>query len=497
MMNPYYLRIEGVNFDSFVLDTDRIKIVRGGSLMLLNSVDWLEQNIKRQHITLDKISSGASFGLFRFEANSDGEASQVAAQARETFNYDKRYKHATLTIAVQPVGEPEAYQHTRSRLEAISRWQQMQSPSVAMPDPNEDEVKGVCEFDRVRPATGFPVALIRDNGDEEEALISTACHARWVEDGKENRPWVTDKDGFYKKHTGIDGLKFTTDLHALAQGTDYGNLHNKMAVIYLDGNHFGKKALAYCTSEKKQEDFDKTLREEFQDGTLTTLLTEIKGNSDWKNGGNIRLETLLWGGDEIIWVVPAWKGWWMLGRFFEISREWNYHKISDEPLTHGAGLVFCHHNAPIQPILSLARNLGDLAKGDRSANRVAYQVLESFDHAGADLEEMRAKRWPLGDAATMILDGDAMLAANEAAWAIKQTDLAKRQLYRLAALAQSGDLKSAEEKSGKLREVAGIEESDLGKLENCFNPGLSTWLHLLELWDYLGLKEKQKEEGQP
>ena len=488
-MNDYYLRIEGVNFDSFVLDTNRIKIVRGGSLMLLNSVDWLKGKMKPKGVNLHTISAGASFGLFRFQAESDNGAGQIAAQVRDTFNNDKRYKHASITIAVQPAGKPEAYQQTRSRLEAISRWQQMQSPSVAIPDPNEDDVKGVCEFDRVRPATGFPVAIIRENGDKEEALISSACHARWVEDGKENRPWeIIDKAGFYEKRTELADLKFTTNLRDLAWGEDYSNLHRKMAVIYLDGNHFGKKALAYCTSEKNQDNFDKTLRKEFQDGALTTLLTEIKDDSDWKNSGNIRLETLLWGGDEIIWVVPAWKGWWMLGRFFEISKDWDYHKISEESLTHGAGLVFCHHNAPIQPILELVRDLGDLAKGDRSANKVAYQVLESFDHAGTDLEAMRNERWPLDDNDTMILDGNAMLAADRAVREIKKSGLPKRQLYRIAKLAQAEDLRFAEEKGAKLVQDAGTQK-ELATLESCFNPGLPAWLHLLELWDYLGLKE--------
>ena len=487
-MSKYYLRIEGVNFDSFVLDTNHIKIIRGGSLMLLNSVDWLAEKFP----DLKKITAGASWGLFSFHADNDYQAGQLLRDARAAFNTDKHYKHATMTLAVQPAGGDSDYSQTRSQLEALSRWEQMQSPTVAIPTrPEPSNNHGACQLDKLRPAT--KTASLRRDGGSKKAPISASCRVRWEVDGKERKPKNEHGSGqkqfksFYEKRTDIQGLSFTEDLNELSDDKRRNNLHGKMAVVYLDGNHFGKLARDSCFNEAKQREFDQKLREKYQNGALKTLLTEIKDDPAWKNGNKIRLETLLWGGDEIIWVAPAWKGWWLLARFFQITNEPPW-EIDDKPLTHGAGLVFCHHNAPIQPILGLARELGDLAKAnDRKNNRAAYQVLESFDHTGADLSAVREQRWPLKDASTMILDGNAMISVENVMQEIKASELPKRQLYRIATIAQS-DPYEAEDLAKKLQQEADITPK-IDELERCFGAGLATWLHLLELWDYVGLEE--------
>ena len=468
----WYLRIEGVNFDHFVLDTNELKIVRGGSLILLNSVDFLADKMPK----LDKITAGASWGLFGFEAENPYRGKQILDQARRLLDQNPRYRHATFTLTVLPAG-PD-YQKTRSRLETLSRWQQMQSPSLAVPSlPTDTRSTGVCEVDKVRPATR-EIRRRRDDAGDTRPRVSASVKARWDAQGSEKRI-------FYRQRTGLH-LDFTDNLHDLAVpagGQDFGNLNHKMAVIYLDGNHFGKLAREYCRDENKQREFDQILRVNFQNGALKTLLDEINRDQAWKNGDNIRLETLLWGGDEIIWVAPAWKGWWLLGRFFEITQAWT---LQDRQLTHGAGLVFCHSKAPIRPIIELVKSLGDLAKLERSSNRVAYQILESFDHTGADLEKVRKRRWPLDDPTAMILKGDAMLDADRAVEKIKANDLPKRRLYRLARLAFS-DREKANEIAHELQPLAG--EDHITTLKRCFGDGLACWLHLLELWDYLGLKK--------
>ncbi|MBA1330074.1 hypothetical protein QQ73_02420, partial [Candidatus Endoriftia persephone str. Guaymas] len=436
---------------------------------------------------------------------------EVLAATRRAFDQDDRYRHATFALAVQAAGDEQAYPQVRARLEALCRWQQMQSPSLAVPDANAGKVTGVCEFDTLRPALEDKTATLK-RPKSETVHISAACRVRWVEDGEQSRPREIDKEGFYQRRTELEGLQFTQDLHEMAMpdkdaGQNFGNLNNKMALVYLDGNHFGKLAREFCKTESKQEEFDLKLRKKYQDGALKTLLSEIKDDPAWKNGGRIRLETLLWGGDEIIWVAPAWKGWWLLGRFFDITlggdgdesqkgRPWAI-KIDgkERPLTHGAGLVFCHHDAPLRPLIRLVKELGDLAKkaSDHSANCLAYQVLESFDHAGSDLKAMRERRWPLrDDPGGMILDGEAMLKADRAVRRIKQTDLPKRQLYRLVKEV-SNDRQKAEELAEELREQTGIEDNWKGwkAVEDCFGKGLrlTAWLHLLELWDYLGLND--------
>ena len=45
----------------------------------------------------------------------------------------------------------------------------------------------------------------------------------------------------------------------------------------------------------------------------------------------LRFETLLFGGDDAMFVVPAWLGWWLALRFFEIASDWAVGETSEPP----------------------------------------------------------------------------------------------------------------------------------------------------------------------
>jgi hypothetical protein len=175
-------------------------------------------------------------------------------------------------------------------------------------------------------------------------------------------------------------------------------------------------------------------------------------------------------------VVPAWKGWWTLGRFYEIARKWEFPK--GKPLTLASGLVFCHHKAPIHRITRLAKTLGDLSKYDRGRNLVAYQILESFDHAGVDINEFRAKRCPAGiKPLNLIIDGNAMLSAMAPVSELKAV-LPKRQLQHLVCDLYEGTLPA-----NNLWD--GLDDSVQDRIRSCFGESNAVWLHLLDLWDYI------------
>ncbi|MBK6744819.1 MAG: hypothetical protein IPG66_18440 [Hydrogenophilales bacterium] len=189
-------------------------------------------------------------------------------------------------------------------------------------------------------------------------------------------------------------------------------------------------------------------------------------------GEAIRLEILLWGGDEMMFVVPAWKGWWLLDFFFSKSEDWEapVGEQSDR-LHHAAGLVFCHHNAPIARVKHLAKNLAELVKttlGDDKPNRsgCAYLALESFDSVGLDLERY-LDRTLLGKSG---LNGSGWMLTPEAVkdWlnAFEQglgDRLAKRQVHRAAkALTTSGE--HTEKLSGLLEEASSEDEALLDSL---------------------------------
>lgn len=92
---------------------------------------------------------------------------------------------------------------------------------------------------------------------------------------------------------------------------------------------------------------------------------------------------MVYGGDEVTFITPAWLGWKALRAFYREAEDWAPVKLVEvEHLTYSAAVVFCHHNAPIHAIKELACELADQAKEralkefKRKNNFAACQVLE-------------------------------------------------------------------------------------------------------------------------
>lgn len=194
-----------------------------------------------------------------------------------------------------------------------------------------------------------------------------------------------------------------------------------------------------------------------------------------------RLETLLWGGDEVIWVVPAWHGWKTLTLFYQQSKHWEFvgHK-----LTHAAGIIFCHHNAPIHRIITLAKDLAELAKEkSRKENQFAYLVLESFDHVGRNLRTFLKERY--GDLEEVVLSGsgDNMVRVEEAYTRIKRDEfLPRRKLHQIVQSLQKDRIKAETVEADIMKDSS----DELKTLRSYFGTNLADWCHIAELWDYIG-----------
>ncbi|MCI5126417.1 MAG: hypothetical protein D3925_18550, partial [Candidatus Electrothrix sp. AR5] len=505
----YYLRVEGVNLSNFVMDTNDLSTVRGGSLMLLRAMDQVEEVIqkaliksfapvstgnveeilaqlqteltdtleqlqtehrqlkkgklkKREKKTQEKqidrkekaarkyekasrkalteftITKGASWGLFQLEIT-EQEALDIKKDVGVALNRGG-YEHATFVVDLLE-DKGGGYQLNRDKVQALNRWQQMQAPSVAVPgfDP---QCSGVCDFDKIRP--GREQNWLKKEGKD---YISRSVDRR-REFGRENR------QKFYEAETGIKGLEFTNEFSQISSKPPEGvnqSLNGKIAFVYIDGNGFGNLQKASGNAQKQRE-FDTGTRNGRKE-VLEESLVRIKDDPDWlwydKNErvDRIRLETLLWGGDEIIWVVPAWQGWWLLKTFYELAEEY-LNANRSKPLKHAAGLVFCHHNAPIKPIEALAKDLADgFAKKDRDKNLIAYQVLESFDHAGTDLAGFRKKQLGnIGDPRDLLIEAKDMVNIQKAVQQLKQEEVAlpHRKMYQIFASYRNHDPEKGE-----------------------------------------------------
>lgn len=456
--------------------------------------------------------------------------------------------------ALPPGGDeakaPPQFLIDRERVIAANRWRQLRSPSVVAPSlPSEpaDEREAserVCDFDLVRPA--------------RPKMMKIKGRDRWVSDSVcERRGHGVDrKFNWYRDLLGpLDAGRswpfagFATDMDDLADpGGDNPNLKGKIAVFYADGNGFGriqddlirgKDDQIYGSPEDRQRDWDESLqgyRRRLLERVLDTVAGHEAGLQDLdkmsdkrkeeeqdrrtrlnKAGDprpNLRLETLYAAGDEGMWIVPASLGWTLAATFFAetLGRDietggrglrpgWTIGGHADDDdrvdgplLHHAAGLVFCHHDAPITRIQALVRDLAEVAKAhDRSRSLLCYQVLESFDHIGRDLDAFRHERCPAGIApADMILPGDRMGPVLGRIAALKsKSRLPRRQLKRLALTLHAngvGEEVSAVEKTladEHKREHHRDLNADLEPLRDCFGDGPALWLHLDDLWDFL------------
>lgn len=463
-MVDYYLRLEGVNQANFVYDTQNLNAMRGGGLLLLDAVDLAKGACNTKGITLRDISLGASSGLFGFSADSDTKAAEVGTSIRDCFHKDSKLHHATLVVDVIPAEND--FIVCREKLLAANRWQQMQSPALAVPGKADTTC---CGLDLVRPAP-------KEKRGPGGVPVSESVWQRH-EYGRDR------KQTFYKKATDLTSLpEFTREFEELAGGAgSFGNLNNKLALFYADGNGFGALQTQKCRSEKDQIAFDTTIRSKRRE-MLKALIEPLAKEPDWMNHGHLRFETLLWGGDEIIWVVPAWKGWEVAKRFFELTAHWTF---AGEKLTHAAGLVFCHCKAPIHRVKRLAFCLAEEAKTHtRTKNLLAVQVLESFDHLGMDPTGYRAGQCPPGTAPHELLLSGETLAQTIGKMRQLRENLPRRQLYTIVRALRAAE-PSDELITRAMKELGTEGTAAFNVLETSFGKGPVFWHQLVELWDYI------------
>lgn len=443
------LRVEAVNLAYSIEDTEQLSTRRGGGLLLLEAVRSIASEYKH---CLEPISTGASAGLFRVKIEEVGCcAADCAKKVGDYLAKDPLYKHATFMV----VTADGKFEVAKEKLLASIHWDQMQSLSFATPGLNAATGDyPVCTFDEVRPAH-TQVEVKR--GDPERVIFPDVSNSvqmrhdygRIKKQARKNRRDIKGYEkyehikGFYEEELGsefpfiipwkgmstylkclyepdLEGklpcppelvyLIYTQHFEDLAKplppGIEPKELNGKMAVFYADGNKFGRIDRG-CKSHEKLKEWDDYIKDQRRK-LLAEIVARAYQYDHWKTSqaGKVRLEILLWGGDELIFVVPGWCGMEFAQLFFEATQYMEYVLPPDEdnkpddkpmPLTHACGMVFCHHQAPISGITRLAKKLAEKVK--RSAkqtqvNALNWMVLESFDHAQADLDDLKKARYP-------------------------------------------------------------------------------------------------------
>jgi hypothetical protein len=509
----HYLRVEGVNLGHFVFDTRDLSTIRGGSLLLLQAIPKVETVLRASGLVgagnFRTISQGASSGLFELDVD-QAQASQVAQLVRSALEEDPIFCHATFVVDVvaAPDGNPGFRAVTESAL-AANHWRQMQGSSLAIPQRTDTQHPGppACSLNGVLPAATDANHSVRGK------QISNNVRAR-REYGREA------KERFYLNWTGEQNLPdFVQDFEKLSQGMP--ELDGKMAVFYADGNKFGQIQAEHCNDVIPLKAWDRYIRGSRKQFLTDFLVSEVMpANSKWLNEGKARFETLLWGGDEVMFVMPAALGWRFATLFFKafaglnLSDAFSANSLRqafeelhpnpppsaglinggapppDLPLTHAAALVFCQHHCPIHRVRTLAKEqMAEYAKElDRHRDSLVVAILESFDHLGTSYKVAMERRYgnhvPLQH---MIFSGQPVLPLHDK---LRQFSEKLGALRGSPTFSRSQLRRNAEEiiKGRTLsnpRTGLSIEETDsIEGLTKLFHSEAIMWVQLEELWDY-------------
>jgi hypothetical protein len=394
-MGQNYLLIEGVNLDATIYDTNQLSIIRGSSFLYKEAVEKIYKKFADQ---LTALSTGASVGLFQIK-----DPAEIEALKKDVINFiNKHHNYRHLSLLVETCQADNILQ-AKQTLQTQLRWRQLRALSQV---PDKQDTKQNHLFDS-RPS-GLEGVRIAHTGNSP--IIQDAKHISLSEKVRWNKGRSTKQNYYTSLTKQIDNslsdtlrYSFATTIQDLCNCKVYSQLDGKMAVIYIDGNGFGERQFKYLKAAiDKGEDgtdaqitFDHKIQQERIE-FLTNTLKDFVGHryDDGMDDTTIRLETLLWGGDEMLFVLPAWLGFEFLQRFYQSAETW---KLSDgAPLTHAAGIVFCKAKSPIRIIQKLAKALAERVKEECSREQSAwdYMVLESMDYpTDTDLDEYFTTRY--------------------------------------------------------------------------------------------------------
>lgn len=397
-MAQWILRAEGVNFDASLFDTSDLSTVRGASIALLR-LDEVIQGALGGGVGVRKLFSGASQCAFVFEAP-DAPAAEVVrgrvAQALRHNGSGLPTAHLCVMVDVAPLaGEGlSAELKALTIAEARNRTRQFRSWTVD-PVPPELGATRADALDRMRPASTVIHRAAGPGNALEELPVSRAVKAK-RDFGRKAR------QDFYRSPAGLgevaasrilgvdDGLRFTDsieDIVASAPDDLPLSVRGKVALVYADGNGFGAKV-----RQVGPERFGAELaarRRELLAAVLSWYAQGAKG-PHWRHFATVdrddrlclRFETLLWGGDEFAFAMPAWLVFPFLEGLFSMTAGWAVSTPdgADLPLTHSAGVAIANRKTPIRQLHTIAKAAADLSKGAgiTGEDSVAFEIFESL-----------------------------------------------------------------------------------------------------------------------
>lgn len=464
-MAAYILRMEGVDFGATIDDTHNLSAFRGGSLALLAAPKAVCEFLKDKGLR-EEIFAGASQGAWAVEI-ADDKAEKLRADVREHLGKDGAsetaesvWQHLSFVVDIAQFDAMKKNDDFRAlkQAEANNRERQFLKANWVLPEFDNTAKGSHATLDRMRPA---PPDCFVDTPAAKGKPVSLSFKARF-DYGKFQR------NHFYEEEAGMDaayGLDFAKSFEEIIDQAPEGvsaSIGGKIAVFYADGNKFSK-IREEAGSIDGVRDFSSTVRL-LQQELLGKILKWLRDGASGENWGAyvqypskgkrdiwpLRFETLLWGGDELIFVMPAWLGIEFARKFFEWTEEtkegkrvWEFDKT---PLTFAAGLVFCHEKTPIRSARKVAEAMANEAKKTLGGEYVNVLQIEAFESIALPeyengLENYRAAMFEAQAlAAWLTLRGEDIARALDRIEQLKNGAFPRSQLYWLLRMSRDEKL---------------------------------------------------------
>lgn len=544
MATAAYLYVAAVNFSASLFDTQDLRTIRGSGLAMLEAPQRLGTHLRARFGdgSVAEVYVGASEGLFAI-SDSVPAPEAVADTARAFLEQPTApgaapLDHLTFTVGLRSASGadtsladdgPSCFEIDNAAALSAARMAQMALPSFVPPAVDENGMHAgapVCQVDGVRPAVemdGTRPAPLNVSG----SVLARGTYGR--------RQRVTYYRCQFPAWTGAS--EFAQSLHDLtAIGAEDlappEQLGAKMAVLYFDGNGFGAIRGRHCRTPDRLSAFSDglldlrsalmgDLLQRFEEEPGLAGLPEARraqglqmrrvlppserallarGDGEAEPKTQLRFDMLLWGGDELMMVMPAWAGWAVAGLMAAGMQGWAFRPDAEtaDPLRHAGGLVFCNIKTPVREVKDLAATLADEAKAaSRERDLIQVQIVESIDLPPGYLGDHRRRLFGAVPPAAFCFDAGAWAETTEAVRWLKR-HLPRSQLYRQLRRATA---------EGALREQAGPAAEGVLRavndyLASALSPGemapawfaslggspasrLMPLVHLAELWDYV------------
>ena len=538
-----YLRIEAVNFNETVFDTNDLRATRGASLACLIAPRLLIEAIAgRQDWPCEMIYSGASQAAAKIDCDGDlADAEDNVSRSLQAFltgqskpadlekvidDLSPQDREAwrllapllpelTFSFAMAEAGDD--YYGDRCKLEASLRQRQLQQPSVP-PVTRRPGSWAVCSLDGFRPISGDAEG---PTGERRPLSNSVALRRRI---GREMRRT------FYSRYAAVDDIgEFAQSFEDLTRDPPLPDelpvaLKGKMALIYFDGNRFNadrhklltepESAPASVAAERAFSEAVERARKRLLGSVLATLKEPGRANwcPDEKDGPDrLRFETLLWGGDEALFVVPAWSAFRIARQLLENFSDPLNWAVNELALTHAMGLLICSYKTPIRLAQGLAKELAEEVKTPGSDgtlhSRLNYLILESVEIPSEGLTAFRRSHYGVGNPGTASVTEysqfDELMAGMAKVTAYD--GVPRSQVYKAIRdfRDHGGNIDTALQGRFESWKEAGYSAEGVSFLEKA--PAIFSWpdrlvtlMRVTELWDYfdpLGLESRAVHEG--